>query len=58
MTRPGLRARVTAAFAVGALLLSALMALFSYDLTRRSLLDERERAAVRAAYYDAAVVRS
>ncbi|RBJ00817.1 two-component sensor histidine kinase, partial [Micromonospora provocatoris] len=58
MTRPGLRARVTAAFAVGALLLSALMALFSYDLTRRSLLDERERTAVRAAYYDAAVVRS
>ncbi|WBC08440.1 sensor histidine kinase [Micromonospora sp. CA-248089] len=58
MTRPGLRARVTAAFAVGALLLSALMALFSYDLTRRSLLDERERTAIRAAYYDAAVVRS
>ncbi|MEU4793913.1 HAMP domain-containing sensor histidine kinase [Micromonospora tulbaghiae] len=58
MTRPGLRARVTAAFAVGALLLSTLMALFSYDLTRRSLLDERERTAVRAAYYDAAVVRS
>ncbi|MFI5835568.1 ATP-binding protein [Micromonospora sp. NPDC051300] len=58
MSRPGLRARVTAAFAVGALLLAALMALFSYDLTRRSLLDERERAAVRAAYYDAAVVRS
>ncbi|MFG2052606.1 ATP-binding protein [Micromonospora sp. NPDC048930] len=58
MTRLGLRARVTAAFAVGALLLAASMALFSYDLTRRSLLDERERAAVRAAYYDAAVVRS
>ncbi|KAB1904834.1 cell wall metabolism sensor histidine kinase WalK [Micromonospora sp. AMSO31t] len=58
MTRLGLRARVTAAFAVGALLLAAVMALFSYDLTRRSLLDERERAAVRAAYYDAAVVRS
>ncbi|PGH45075.1 Signal transduction histidine kinase [Micromonospora sediminicola] len=58
MSRPGLRARVTAAFAVGALLLAALMALFSYDLTRRSLLDERERTAVRAAYYDAAVVRS
>ncbi|MGW5671945.1 sensor histidine kinase, partial [Micromonospora sp. NPDC003776] len=58
MTRLGLRARVTAAFAVGALLLAASMALFSYDLTRRSLLDERERTAVRAAYYDAAVVRS
>ncbi|MCW3845014.1 HAMP domain-containing histidine kinase [Micromonospora yasonensis] len=58
MTRLGLRARVTAAFAVGALLLAASMALFSYDLTRRSLLDERERTAVRAAYYDAAIVRS
>ncbi|MGR6320260.1 HAMP domain-containing sensor histidine kinase [Micromonospora soli] len=58
MTRLGLRARVTAAFAVGALLLALAMALFSYDLTRRSLLDERERTAVRAAYYDAAVVRS
>ncbi|MFU8850870.1 sensor histidine kinase [Micromonospora sp. SL1-18] len=58
MNRLGLRARVTAAFAIGALLLAAAMALFSYDLTRRSLLDERERAAVRAAYFDAAVVRS
>ncbi|MFE9656520.1 sensor histidine kinase [Micromonospora sp. NPDC006431] len=58
MTRLGLRARVTAAFAVGASLLAASMALFSYDLTRRSLLDERERAAVRAAYFDAAVVRT
>ncbi|MBY8870453.1 HAMP domain-containing histidine kinase [Micromonospora sp. PLK6-60] len=58
MTRLGLRARVTAAFAVGALLLAASMALFSYDLTRRSLLEERERTAVRVAYFDAAVVRS
>ncbi|RKN30435.1 sensor histidine kinase [Micromonospora musae] len=58
MTRLGLRARVTAAFAVGALLLAASMALFSYDLTRHSLLEERERTAVRAAYFDAAVVRT
>ncbi|WBB68472.1 HAMP domain-containing sensor histidine kinase [Micromonospora sp. WMMD812] len=58
MTRLGLRARVTAGFAVGALLLAASMALFSYDLTRRSLLEERERTAVRAAYVDAAVVRT
>ncbi|TWH69894.1 signal transduction histidine kinase [Micromonospora olivasterospora] len=56
--RLGLRARVTAAFAAGALLLAASMALVSYELTRRSLLDERERTAVRAAYFDAAVVRS
>lgn len=58
MTRLGLRARVTAAFAVGAALLAAAMAFFSYDLTRRSLLEERERAAVRAAYFDAGVVRA
>ncbi|MFJ6194683.1 sensor histidine kinase [Micromonospora sp. NPDC092111] len=58
MRRLGLRARVTAAFAVGALLLSALMALISYELVRRSLLDERERTALRAAYFDAAVVRT
>ncbi|TDC76345.1 HAMP domain-containing histidine kinase [Micromonospora sp. KC606] len=58
MRRLGLRARVTAAFSAGALLLSALMALVSYELVRRSLLDERERTAVRAAYFDAAVVRS
>lgn len=58
MNRLGLRTRVTAAFAVGASLLAAAMALFSYDLTRRSLLEERERTAVRAAFFDAAVVRS
>ncbi|SCF08235.1 Signal transduction histidine kinase [Micromonospora viridifaciens] len=58
MNRLGLRARVTAAFAIGALLLAAAMALFSYDLTRRSLLEERERAAIRAAYFDAAIVRA
>ncbi|NBE79622.1 sensor histidine kinase [Micromonospora rubida] len=56
--RLGLRARVTAAFAAGALLLAASMALVSYELTRRSLIDERERTAVRAAYFDAAVVRN
>ncbi|MFI6784681.1 sensor histidine kinase [Micromonospora sp. NPDC050276] len=58
MRRLGLRTRVTAVFAVGALLLSASMALVSYELTRRSLLDERERTALRAAYFDATVVRA
>ncbi|WP_026184474.1 sensor histidine kinase [Salinispora vitiensis] len=57
MRHLGLRARVTAGFAVGAALLASSMALISYDLTRRSLLDERERTAVRAAYFDAGVVR-
>ncbi|MET8307241.1 HAMP domain-containing sensor histidine kinase [Micromonospora sp. NPDC005173] len=58
MRRLGLRTRVTAAFAVGALLLAASMALVSYELTRRSLIEERERTALRAAYFDAAVVRA
>jgi signal transduction histidine kinase len=54
----GLRARVTAGFAVGALVLSAVMALVSYLLVRTSLLDERERSAVRAAYFNATTVNS
>ena len=54
----GLRARLTALFALGALLLSASLALASYEFTRQSLLAERERTAVRAAYFDAAVVQS
>ncbi|MGN9809364.1 sensor histidine kinase [Micromonospora sp. BQ11] len=58
MRRLGLRTRVTAAFAVGALLLAASMALVSYELTRRSLMDERERTALRAAYFDATIVRA
>ncbi|MBN1171824.1 MAG: HAMP domain-containing histidine kinase [Micromonosporaceae bacterium] len=56
MRRAGLRMRVTAGFASGALALSTLMAGVSYQLTRTSLLAERERAAVRATYFDAAVV--
>jgi two-component system, OmpR family, sensor histidine kinase MtrB len=52
----GLRARVTAAFALGALLLSACVTLVSYELTRHTLAAERENTAVRAAYFDAAVI--
>jgi two-component system sensor histidine kinase MtrB len=58
MRRASLRVRVIAGFAGGALTLSALMALVSYQVTRRSLLSEREGTAIRAAYYDAAVVRA
>ncbi|WP_436534646.1 sensor histidine kinase [Actinoplanes sp. HUAS TT8] len=54
----GLRARVSAAFAVGALLLSVCISLVSYESTRRTLLDERERTAVRATYFDATVVNA
>jgi two-component system sensor histidine kinase MtrB len=58
MIRAGLRARVIAGFAGGALALSATMAFVSYEITRHSLLADREDTAVRAAYYDAAVVRA
>ncbi|MEU8663038.1 two-component sensor histidine kinase, partial [Actinoplanes philippinensis] len=54
----GLRARVSAAFALGALILSACISLLSYESTRRTLFAERERTAVRATYYDAAVVNA
>ncbi|KUL22815.1 sensor histidine kinase [Actinoplanes awajinensis] len=54
----GLRARVSAAFAVGALLLSAVISLVSYESTRRTLFNERERTAVRSTYFDAAVVNA
>ncbi|WDZ88116.1 sensor histidine kinase [Micromonospora cathayae] len=58
MRRAGLRTRVSAGFAAGALALSTSIALASYQLTRSSLLAERERTAVRAAYFDAAIVQS
>ena len=57
MSRPGLRWRVTLLFAAGALLLSTGLAFSTYQLTARHLLSERERTAVRAAYFDAATVR-
>jgi signal transduction histidine kinase len=58
MRRPGLRARVRALFATSALVLSAAMALLSYQLTRGSLLAERERTATRTTYFDATVVQA
>ncbi len=53
----GLRARVTGVFALGALALSASLAGASYELVRNSLLDERERAAVRAASLGSILIR-
>ncbi len=57
MRRPGLRARVTLLFSAGALFLSTALAISTYQLTARNLLSERERTAIRGAYFDAAVVR-
>ncbi len=58
MRRPGLRTRVTAIFTAGALALTAVMALLSFELIRRSLLSERERTATRTTYFDATVVKA
>ncbi|WP_434743992.1 sensor histidine kinase [Micromonospora sp. SH-82] len=58
MRRAGLRTRVTAGFTAGALALSTAIALVSYQVTRSSLLAERERTAVRAAYLDATMVQA
>ncbi|WP_175543688.1 sensor histidine kinase [Micromonospora pattaloongensis] len=49
---------MAAGFAAGALVLSAGMALVSYGLTRTSLLEERERTAIRAAYFNATIVNA
>ena len=56
--RLGLRARITAVFGLGALVLSTALATTTYQLTRGALLEERERAAIRAAYFDAAFIRT
>src|SRR3954468_916883 len=53
----GLRARVTTAFALGALLLSVTLSVLSYGITRRYLLREGESSAVRQAYVNARLVR-
>jgi hypothetical protein len=56
MKRAGLRTRVIGGFAASALLLSASMALVSYQVTRGFLLEGRERASLRSAQFDARVV--
>jgi signal transduction histidine kinase len=56
-TSRGLRSSVTGAFAFGALVLSATLALGTYFSARHSLLEQRERTATRQAFTDAALVR-
>lgn len=56
--RLGLRARITLAFAVGALLLSALLSATTWALTRENLLNQREDAASTIVYQNARIVRS
>ena len=55
--RPGLRSSVTAAFALGALVLSVALSVGTYVSARHLLLEQRERTALRQAYADAALVR-
>ncbi|MCP3423264.1 ATP-binding protein [Nocardioides pinisoli] len=55
--RPGLRSSVTAAFALGALLVSVALSVGTYVTARHQLLEQRERTALRQAYADAALVR-
>ena len=55
--RPGLRSSVTAAFALGALLVSVALSVGTYVSARQLLLEQRERTALRQAYADAALVR-
>jgi len=53
----GLRARVTVAFALGALALSTVLSVVTYGLVRNSLVTERESSALSQAYANARVVR-
>lgn len=51
--RLGLRARITSAFALGAALLSLLLAGTTYALTRGNVIEERESTALTVAYQNA-----
>lgn len=53
-----MRARVTAAFALGALLLSLGLALLTYQLSRTYLLRQRETSVLRQTYANASLVKS
>ncbi len=54
----GLRARIALGFAVGSLLVSAVLAITTFSLARSYLLDQRESALTRQAFADANVLRS
>ena len=58
LPRLGLRARITIAFAVGALFMPAVLAGATIGLTRRNLLDQRESAATAQTYANAENVRN
>lgn len=55
--RLGLRARVTAAFALGTAVLSIALATSTYIAVRHTLIEQRENVAARQAYVNAVLVR-
>jgi two-component system, OmpR family, sensor histidine kinase MtrB len=55
--RRGLRFRITATFAIGGLVISAILALVMYGIAERYLVRQRERTATRQAYLNARVLR-
>lgn len=57
-TPRGLRARIAVGFAIGSLLVSAVLVVTTYLLARDYLLDQREDALTRQAFADANVLRS
>ncbi|MGH8969282.1 MAG: ATP-binding protein [Actinomycetes bacterium] len=52
-----LRGRIVLAFGLGTLVLTSLLAVFTFLLSRSYLLEQRQRSVVRQAYVDAALVR-
>ena len=56
--RMGLRARITLAFAIGALLLSALLSATTWALTRENLVNQREDSAMVLVFQNARTVQS
>src|SRR5688500_12381974 len=55
--RLGLRARIIAAFSLGALVLSALLAGTTFAFTRENLVRQRERSALTQVYVNARITR-
>jgi two-component system, OmpR family, sensor histidine kinase MtrB len=56
--RLGLRARITIAFALGAAILSAVLAITTFALTRANLSNQRESAVLSQVYANANIVRN
>jgi signal transduction histidine kinase len=58
VSQPRLRTRITATFAAGAMILSLMLALVTYGITRENLLRQREDAALSQAYTNAKNLQS